>query len=129
MKLKSALGAFLLIILWAISVLSNADSPPPNTIPVIGLKPGYEDINTEFFCFLSWNCFDGLSRQGYEAQDILGNVVLQTAKEPPRTTCSGSSLPTEDSGTAFAQLWRKLPAQLRSWHRCNGGRQKKTVQP
>ncbi len=76
MKLKSALGAFLLIILLAISVLSNADTPPANTIPVIGLKPGYEDINTEFFCFLSWNYFDGLSRQGYEAQDILQNVVL-----------------------------------------------------
>ncbi len=76
MKLKSASSILLLIILLAISVLSNADTPPSNTIPVIGLKANYEDIDTEFFCFLSWNYFDGLSRQGYEAQDILENVVL-----------------------------------------------------
>lgn len=63
MKLKSAMEVLLLVILLAISVLSNADTSPANTIPVIGLKANYEDINTEFFCFLSWNYFDELSRQ------------------------------------------------------------------
>ncbi|MEA3266474.1 MAG: hypothetical protein U9P42_05955, partial [Candidatus Fermentibacteria bacterium] len=76
MKLKSASGAFLLITLLAISVFAYADTPPANTIPVIGLKANYEDINTEFFCFLSWNYFDGLSRQFYDADSILQNVVL-----------------------------------------------------
>ena len=65
-----------LICLLTITVLTLADSPPANTIPIVGLKPSYEDIDTEFFCFLSWNHFDGLSRQFHNEEDILENVVL-----------------------------------------------------
>jgi hypothetical protein len=51
-------------------------SPPSNTIPVIGLKPAYDCIDTEFLCFLSWHHFDGISRQFYPADSILARVVL-----------------------------------------------------
>ena len=69
------LAVVLLIICSAVS-MTLADTPPANTIPVIGLKPAYEGIDTEFFSFLSWHFFDGLSRQGYSMADILNNVVL-----------------------------------------------------
>ncbi len=55
---------------------SSADSPDENTIPVVGLKAAYDDIDTEFLCLLSWHYFDGLSRQWYEADSILAKVVL-----------------------------------------------------
>ncbi len=117
MELKSALGAFLLIILLVISILASADTPPANTIPVIGLKANYEDINTEFFCFLSWNYFDGLSRQFYQAEDILENVVLPgditgmlTLVNPWEITCMTnwfSHMFPMDSTLAFARpVWK-----------------------
>ncbi len=64
------------IILLTATAISFSDSPPANTIPIVGLKPSYEEIDTEFFCFLSWHHFDGLSRQFYDEEDILENVVL-----------------------------------------------------
>ncbi|MCK5036000.1 MAG: hypothetical protein KAS73_08930, partial [Candidatus Sabulitectum sp.] len=76
MESKLSLGRLLLLTLLSITALSYSDSPPANTIPVIGLKPAIDDIDTEFFCFLSWNNFDGLSRQFYNAEDILETVVL-----------------------------------------------------
>ena len=56
--------------------VSSAESPDENTIPVVGLKAAYDDIDTEFLCLLSWHYFDGLSRQWYEADSILAKVVL-----------------------------------------------------
>jgi hypothetical protein len=56
--------------------VSVAGSPPANTIPVIGLKPKYEGIDTQLFCMLSWHHFDGLSKQFFSGSDILENVVL-----------------------------------------------------
>ncbi|RKZ05021.1 hypothetical protein DRQ21_00665, partial [Candidatus Fermentibacteria bacterium] len=69
-------GYLLLICLLSVTVISYSDTPPANTIPVIGLKANYEDIDTEFFCLLSWHNYDGLSRQYYQADSILAKVVL-----------------------------------------------------
>gem|GEM_PF-753429 len=74
--MRSGTVLSVLICLLSITVVSHSDSPPPNTIPVIGLKPDYKNIDTEFFCMLSWHNFDGLSRQYYEADSILAKVVL-----------------------------------------------------
>ncbi len=76
MKMKSAFGILVTTVLLSITALSHSDSPPENTIPIVGLKPALNGIDTEFFCFLSWNNFDGLSRQFYHADSILANVVL-----------------------------------------------------
>lgn len=55
---------------------SQAAAPPANSIPVVGLKAHYEDIDTELFCLLSWHHFHGLSQQFHTGPDILNNVVL-----------------------------------------------------
>ncbi len=74
MGLRAAI--VVLICLLTITVLTLADSPPANTIPIIGLKSNYDDIDTEFFCLLSWHYFDGLSQQFELPDSILVNVVL-----------------------------------------------------
>lgn len=66
----------LIILLLTIASIVVADTPPENTIPIVGLKPDYEGIDTDFFCLLSWHHFDGLSRQGHNPDSILANVVL-----------------------------------------------------
>lgn len=74
-RLPSVIILFLLPLI-IIPLNAFSDSPPANTIPVIGLKPAYDDIDTEFLCFLSWRHFDGISRQFYPADSFLANVVL-----------------------------------------------------
>ena len=74
MKLLTKVSLLVFMILFSISLF--ADSPPDNAIPIIGLKPSYEEIDTEFFCLLSWHNFDGLSRQFYNADSIYQKVVL-----------------------------------------------------
>lgn len=67
------------LLIPAVLLLSSAllaESPPANTIPVIGLKPAFEGINVDFLCFLSWNSFDGLSRQGYNGTVIQEKLVI-----------------------------------------------------
>ena len=65
-----------IIILSGAVHTSHADSPPVNSIPVIGLKPAFEEIDVDFLCFLSWNYFDGLSRQGYNGSVIQEKLVI-----------------------------------------------------
>ena len=74
--MRPGISLLLLICLLSITANSFSDNPPANTIPVIGLKANYEDIDTEFFCLLSWHNYDGLSRQYYQADSILAKVVL-----------------------------------------------------
>lgn len=74
--MKPMTKIYLIVFLALFSTTLFATSPPENTIPIVGLKPSFEEIDTEFFCLLSWHNFDGLSRQGYSMDDILNNVVL-----------------------------------------------------
>ena len=60
----------------AFPFLLHADSPPENTIPVISWAHGYEDIDTELYCRLSWWFFDGLAVEYFYADSILEHVVL-----------------------------------------------------
>ena len=76
MKTVFARAALVVGLLFSLTIPVLADTPDENTIPIIGLKPDYEGIDTDFYCLLSWHHFDGLSRQGYEADSILHNVVL-----------------------------------------------------
>ena len=64
------------VFLLVFPFLLHADSPPDNTIPVIGWTHGYEDIDTELYCRLSWRFFDGLAVEYFHANDIFEHVVL-----------------------------------------------------
>lgn len=70
------LNLFLILSILPFSSVLHADSPPVNTIPVVGLKPAPDEIDVDFLCFLSWNNFDGLSRGGYNGAVIQEKLVI-----------------------------------------------------
>ncbi len=96
------IALILLICLLAITVLSLADSPPANTIPIIGLKPSFEDMGTDFLCYLSWHNLDGLSAQFHNASDILENLVL------PGDTTGMLTVVNPWRMTDYSQLWAHM---------------------
>ncbi len=94
--LVSRLPSVILVLSLPVMIRFNAFSaaPPSKTIPIIGLKPAYDDIDTEFLCFLFWRHFDGISRQFYPAESILARVVppadklgMLTVVNPWNLTC------------------------------------------
>ncbi|MCK5785893.1 MAG: hypothetical protein KAH54_04955 [Candidatus Sabulitectum sp.] len=69
MKIYSAIGRLLFITLLSITPNSFADSPPPNTIPIISMKTGQgvtsQDITLDVLCNLIWHNFDGIWLEGW----------------------------------------------------------------
>ena len=100
---KMRLKQLLLIMITAIMAFTaEAASPPDNTIPVIGLKPSFENMGTDFLCYLSWHNLDGLSAQFHTASDILHNLVL------PGDTTGMLTLVNPWRMTDYSQLWAHM---------------------
>jgi len=41
----------------------------------MGIRPSLEEIDSEFFCLLSWMYFDGIVRSGYHIPELIENLV------------------------------------------------------
>lgn len=81
---------------------AQAASPPDNTIPIVGLKPSFYDMGTDFLCYLSWHNMDGLSAQFHTASDVLNNLVL------PGDTTGMLTLVNPWRMTDYSQLWAHM---------------------